>query len=439
MGKDFINRFTSKCSKYYNDILNYATRYNLRNTIIALDLACYLHDNTYRDDGAPYVIHPLQITHYLILLNVRNSIYDMNLNRLHNSCLAEEATNHDLDVLFAICLLHDVLEDCINKLPNKNADDLICIYNLDAEVLTFVIILTKDKKKANFSIDVYYDEICNHWQTILAKVVDRTNNCSTINAFNHQRMEKYVRETRKYFYNMCSIGKNMYPEFSRIFTIVKYLIVSICETVASSLNLKDIIIPENPDKSYYFIKGFAIHAQMQNTLKALPLSRIYYKPYTRKSGDPFIIHPLRVASYLISLKIDDDIICAAAILHEIINKCHLAYNGIEIVTKYNLNSTVLDYIRLLANSEGYPLNIYYEALKNYPEVMLLKLSNRANTCTKLIDFTNEEMKEYIDECEKYIYPLCEYGIAHYPMYSYSIEIMMYQISSICNIEKSLRS
>ena len=55
---------------------------------------------------------------------------------------------------------------------------------------------------------------------------------------------------------------------------------------------------------------------MQNTLKALPLAKEYYSGLTRKSGDAFIIHPLRVASYLIALKINDDCICAAALLHD---------------------------------------------------------------------------------------------------------------------------
>ena len=98
----------------------------------------------------------------------------------------------------------------------------------------------------------------------------------------------------------------------------------------------------------------------------------------------------------------------------------------------------MDYIRLVSNSDWYPLPLYYEALKQRPEVMLLKLSNRAHTCTTLISSSEIEIKEYVAECEKFIYPLCEYGIKHYPKYSNSIQIMYYQIHSVCNIVKSLR-
>lgn len=100
---------------------------------------------------------------------------------------------------------------------------------------------------------------------------------------------------------------------------MKFLIVSISESVASVLNLDGIINDDvNYLKTFFFIKGFAVAKSMSNTLEALPLAESYYKDFKRKSGDAFIIHPLRVCSYLIALKIDSDNICAAALLHEII-------------------------------------------------------------------------------------------------------------------------
>ena len=123
---------------------------------------------------------------------------------------------------------------------------------------------------------------------------------------------------------------------------------------------------------------------------------------------------------------------------EIIKKCNLPYHGAELIADKHLKPCILDYIRVMANSENYPLDLYYKTLSQYPEVMLLKLSNRAHTCTTLINSSDNEIKKYVDECETYIYPLCEYGIKHYPEYSNSIQIMYYQIRSLCNIARSLR-
>ena len=437
--KLFINRdgtLSTESINYYNNIVAYAKRYNLENTLIAIDLATELHNGGYRDGGAPYIIHPLETTNYLILLNVRNAIFDMNESDLHDKNLAETQTNLDIDILLSSMLLHDTIEDCKVKLP-EGGKEFITKYNLHRDILKFVLILTKNKTAPGYTLDGYYEQIGSYWQTLIMKIVDRTSNCSTIDAFKEERMEKYIHETIKYFYPMISKGKNLYPDFSRILTIMKYLIVSICETVASVLGLNDAISKEVYEKTFFFIKGIAVKGKMRNTLKALPLAKEYYKDFKRKSGDPFIIHPLRVCSYLIAQKIDDDCICAAALLHEIIKKCNLQYNGIEILTKYHLDPLVLDYIRLVANSEYYTLSLYYEALSQRPEVMLLKLSNRAHTCTTLINSSAVEIRSYVAECEKYIYPLCEYGIKHYPKYSNSIQIIYYHIHSVCNIVKSL--
>ena len=132
--------------------------------------------------------------------------------------------------------------------------------------------------------------------------------------------------------------------------------------------------------------------------------------------------------------------CKVTIIYGDLNRLYRSnWQSSYIKTKYHLNPLVLNYIKLLANSENYPLDLYYETLKQNPEVLLLKLSNRAHTCTTLIDSSPDEIKSYVEECEKYIYPLCEYGIKHYPMHANSIQIMLYHISSVCNIVKSLTS
>lgn len=435
---DKNGKLSTESINYYNNIAEYAKRYNLANTFIAIDLAATLHHGAYRDGGAPYIIHPLETTNYLILLNIKNAIFDMDVNNLHDQKLAEMQTDLELDILLSSMLLHDTIEDCKEKLPQKGKE-FISKYKLHPDILKFVLILSKDKTAPGYTLDSYYEHIEDCWQTLIIKVVDRTSNCSTIDAFKKERMEKYVRETIEYFYPMISKGKLLYPDFSRALTITKYLLGSICESVAAVLNLSNVVVEENYKKTYFFIKGFAIgKGSMQNTLKALPIAKEYYKNFTRKSGDPFFTHPLRVCSYLISLKKDNDYLCAAALLHEIIKKCNLEYNGIEILTKYHLDPLVLDYIRLVSNSEHYPLDLYYKTLKERPEVMLLKLSNRAHTCTTLINSSDDEIRKYVGECEKFIYPLCEYGIAHYPEYSNSIQVVYYHIHSVCNIVKSLR-
>ena len=361
----------------------------------------------------------------------------MNINRFHDNKTAWEKTKQDLDILLSTTILHDVAEECQKKLPKKGAE-LETKYKLHPDIFRFVNILTKHKEKPDYTLDGYLREIGMYWQTSIAKIADRVSNCSTIDAFNKKRMEKYVREIVKYFYPMIYNTKIQYPAFSKVLTIMNFLIVSISESVASVLNLDGVINDVDYQKTFSYLEKLADTKAMPNTRKALSLSKIYYKNLKRKSGDDFIIHPLRVCSFLIELKITDDKICAAALLHEVIKKCNLPYHGAELIAEKHLDPCVLDYIRTMANSENYPLDMYYKTISQYPEVMLLKLANRAHTCTSLINSSDDEIIKYVEECETFLYPLCEYGIKHYRQYANSIEIMNFQIRSLCNIVKSLR-
>ena len=79
--------------------------------------------------------------------------------------------------------------------------------------------------------------------------------------------------------------------------------------------------PEYTEKyidSYMFIKGFAVAKNLNQTLIALALARHFHDGQYRKDGTPYICHPLKVCSTLISYGIEDDITLACALCHDVI-------------------------------------------------------------------------------------------------------------------------
>lgn len=393
----------------------YAIAKEMRNTLIALSVATQLHENQKRKGGSPYIIHPLEVASYLINLNV------------------------DQDVIIASAILHDVIEDCNIENPYK---DLAQKYSLDKEVIDIVLLLTKakDYKETDPTEEKYYERIKSNKKALIIKLSDRANNLSTIDAFTKEKMIKYVNETEKLVYPLCKYGKSYYPELSNAITIMKYHMVSICETINTLYG----ICPIEIDKMYYrktllFIRGFAKGNHMPNTLKALALSERLHEGQTRRCGDPFIIHPLRVTSYLISLRITDDCTCAAALLHEIFKFCSFDRNSNELTEKYGIDEEVTELIRLVSKPTDMKNETYYDNLKQNYKALLIKLSNRANTCTRLDVLDTEEKKEYIEENNTFIYPLCTYGKAYYPEYSDQIVNMKYHISSVCRVVESIIS
>lgn len=407
------NVHLSNWEEIYLFLKGYAIAKEMRNTLIALSIATRLHENQKRKGGAPYIIHPLEVTSYLINLGI------------------------DDDITCAAAILHDVVEDCDISDPYK---ELAEKYNLNKEIIDIVLLLTKPKdyKEKDPTLENYYSKIKTNKKATIIKLSDRANNLSTIDAFTKEKMIEYVNETKNLIFPLCKYGKAYYPEFSNAITIIKYQMVSICETIESLYDISP--IPTSPTKyrkTLLFIRGYAKGKNMTNTLKALALSERLHEGQLRKCGDPFIIHPLRVTSYLISLKINDDVTCAAALLHEIFKHCNFDRESNDLVEKYGLDEEVLELIRIVSKPDNESNDNYYKALRLNSKALLIKLSNRANTCTRLSVLNENKRKEYILENTKYIYPLCTYGKAYYPNFSDQIVNMKYHISSICRVVESI--
>lgn len=387
----------------------------MKNTYIALSVAMQLHSGQVRKSGEPYIIHPLLVCKSLINLHIND------------------------DITCAAALLHDVKEDC--KLNEQQTYELLCDkYGLNKEVAYLVVLLSKEEnyKEYDPNEDAYYAEIKKDPRALIIKIADRAHNLSTIDAFTKHKMISYVKETKTHSYDLCKYGKAYYPDYSNAITIFKYQIQSICETIEALYNVTPMIVdPLKYRKTFIFIRNYSIGKELKNTQKAIFIANRLHKGDRRQTGDPFILHPLRVCSYLIALQVNDDVICSAALLHEVLKRCNLTKKGEELVEDYGLDPEILNTIKILTKPDNMSKEEYYNRIMSNKYAIMVKLSNRAHTCTRLAAYTDEEKKEYILETKKYITKLCTEAQEEHPEYWEQIEIMSYHIFSICKIVESI--
>ena len=69
-------------------------------------------------------------------------------------------------------------------------------------------------------------------------------------------------------------------------------------------------------KSYMFLKGYSVGKDLHQMKMALSLARKLHDGQYRKDGSPYLQHPLKVCSTLISYGIEDDVTLSAALLHD---------------------------------------------------------------------------------------------------------------------------
>lgn len=165
-------------------------------------MAKRLHEGQYRRGGDLYIIHPLKVCNTLI------------------ACGMED------DTLLAAALLHDVLEDCQDKLKN-NGEEFVREYGLSPEVLEIITILTKESGLSEKDLQVYFDGIKNNGKTLLIKLSDRLHNSSTLYSFPYEKLVKYIDETYRFIIPIADYGNDYYPEYTNAINLLKSNIFSL--------------------------------------------------------------------------------------------------------------------------------------------------------------------------------------------------------------------
>ena len=188
-------------------------------------------------------------------------------------------------------------------------------------------------------------------------------------------------------------------------------------------------------KSYMFIKGFAFGKNLQQVLVSLPVARKLHDGQYRKDGDPYICHPLKVCTTLISYGVDDDITLSASLLHDILEDCHekLPFNGEELICQYHLEEEVLEIIQLLTKESGlndYELGKYFKRIEANPKAALIKLSDRLHNSSTLYTFSNDKMRKYLRETQLFLIPMASYCKKYYPEYTNVFGILKRNIEAL---------
>ena len=208
--------------------------------------------------------------------------------------------------------------------------------------------------------------------------------------------------------------------------------------MSKNFEMDHVFNPQDTERyidSYMFIKGFAVAKQLNQTLIALALARHFHDGQYRKDGTPYICHPLKVCSTLISYGIDDDIILAAALCHDVLEDCKesLPFGGHELITEYGLDSEVLRIVGLLSKESGLDddaLYLYFDKIKKDPKALLVKLSDRLHNSSTLYTFSLAKMEKYIRETKMFLIPMASYGKRYYPQYTNAFSILKNNITSL---------
>ena len=187
----------------------------------------------------------------------------------------------------------------------------------------------------------------------------------------------------------------------------------------------------NHEKMYTYLKGYATGAGMKETLKALSYAREKHCGQMRKSGQPYIIHPLTMACNAVSMGIQEDAVIATILLHDVCEDCGVSVGELPVSDTVKHAVDLMTFRVMEGETKEIAKNRYYNMLLQSREATLTKLIDRCHNVSSMAGtFSVEKLKSYIEETRHYVLPLLRKVKNQYPEDSDILFVLKYHIVSV---------
>lgn len=153
--------------------------------------------------------------------------------------------------------------------------------------------------------------------------------------------------------------------------------------------------------------------EVDKILEAANWSKELHKDQKRKSGEPYFIHPIKVALILIKMQLDSDTIIAA-LLHDLIEDTEVTYEDIE--AKFGTEiANLVEGVTKISNlktdnktqSEAETIRKMLFAMTKDIRVILIKLADKLHNMSTLEFLPAKNQKRNSIECLEIYAPLAE--------------------------------
>lgn len=187
----------------------------------------------------------------------------------------------------------------------------------------------------------------------------------------------------------------------------------------------------NPDKMYTYIRGFASALHMEQTLKALAFAREKHQGQFRKSGEPYIVHPLTMACDAMSMGIKDDNTIATILLHDVCEDCSVSLQELPVNDDVRRGVQLMTFTVMEGETKEIAKKRYYNMLIQSKEAVITKLIDRCHNVSSMAGiFSIEKLKSYIIETRTYVLPLLRQAKDRFPEESDRLFTLKYHITSV---------
>ncbi len=237
------------------------------------------------------------------------------------------------------------------------------------------------------------------------------------------------------------------PDLAKLDEIASVLHTTVNVLVADRDSDKSFSVKDSLSSADHMFSRMITYTETENlrqTFYALQYMREKHAGQSRKPSlfskaeVPYITHPLLMACHAHALKIREDSILAAILLHDVCEECDVTPDMLPVSDEVADAVAILTYKKNPAVDKRVTKKAYYDGIIRNRIATIVKILDRCNNISTMAgSFSEEKLVAYIKETEEYVMPLLEHARHTIPEYTDAFFILRYHMNSVLESLKSM--
>lgn len=190
---------------------------------------------------------------------------------------------------------------------------------------------------------------------------------------------------------------------------------------------------QDTSKMFTFARGACSDGLHPETMKALGYMRAKHEGQTRKSGQPYIVHPLSLICLALGLGLRDDNLLAMLAYHDVIEDTHTLVSELPTTNEIRMDVECMTFRKLSKETKLDAKKRYYENLIKRQNSAIGKALDRCdNLSTMEEDMTEESIIKNVYETHYFLLPMLKEAKEIWPVYANQLHVLRFMLKALNN-------
>lgn len=190
---------------------------------------------------------------------------------------------------------------------------------------------------------------------------------------------------------------------------------------------------QDASKMFTYARGACSDGLHPETMKALGEMRTKHAGQIRKSGQPYIVHPLSLICLALGLGLRDDSLLAMLAYHDVIEDTHTLISELDTTNEIKLDVECITFRKGPHETKLEAKKRYYENLIKRQNSAIGKALDRCdNLSTMEEDMSDESIIKNVYETHYFLLPMLKDAKELWPVYANQLHVLRFMLKALTN-------